>query len=230
MDDIFPFRVIYEDNHLLTLDKPIGLATQGAPVGVESLFTLAQKYIKEKYNKPGAVYLGVVTRLDLPVSGVVVFARTSKAANRLNEQFKTHAVRKVYHALLHGVLSEDQGELINVICEDPNNHRLWVSAPNARVPVKFKPKEARLKYRVLQRFTANTLVEIELKTGRKHQIRLQFSHLGNPIVGDAKYGAKYYEGLGICLHAAELTLVHPTTKETVVFKSPRPNWRRFITY
>ena len=224
----FQRRVIYEDNHLLVVDKPICLATQGAASGEESLFTLAQNYVKVKYNKPGAVYLGVVSRLDFPVSGVVVFARTSKSASRLNEHFKTHTVRKFYQALLEGTLSRESGELVNFICEDKNTRRLWIT-DNPKANSRFSPKESRLSYRTLEKQTGpkscpTTLVEIELFTGRKHQIRLQFSNQGAPIMADGKYGAQVRKQPGICLHACRLTLTHPTTKRLMTFSSCRPDW------
>lgn len=220
-------RIIYEDNHLLVFSKPVGLATMGASSNEESLFTLAQQYIKIKYQKPGAVYLGVVSRLDLPVSGVVVFARTSKAASRLNEQFRNQTVQKTYLALVEGRLYPDEAELVNVICEDKVHRRLWIPRSLDESVKPFDPKEARLKYKVLNRFALTTLIEVSLLTGRKHQIRLQLSHQGAPIIGDGKYGAKPIAEPGICLHAFQLSLIHPTTKESMTFDSPLPDWSRW---
>ncbi|MBP5621417.1 MAG: RluA family pseudouridine synthase, partial [Thermoguttaceae bacterium] len=217
-------RTIYEDNHLLVLNKPAGLATMGVSPSEDSLFTLAQRYIKIKYQKPGDVYLGVVSRLDLPVSGLVVFARTSKAAGRLNEQFRNHTVQKIYHALVEGNLQPDEAELNDVICEDKARRRLWIPDRfDSNVDV-CSPKEARLRYRVLEKFPKTTLVEATLLTGRKHQIRLQLSHQGTPIVGDGKYGAKPITQAGICLHAFQLSLIHPTTREQKSFISSPPDW------
>lgn len=223
VDDIAK-RTIYEDNHLLVINKPAGLATMGVSAVEDSLFTLAQQYIKIKYQKPGEVYLGVVSRLDLPVSGIVVFARTSKAAARLNEQFRNHTVQKIYHALVEGNLQPDEAELNDIICEDKVRRRLWIPDRfDARMDF-YSPKEAKLRYKVLAKFTKTTLIEATLLTGRKHQIRLQFSHQGTPIVGDGKYGARPIVQQGICLHAFRLSLIHPTTKELKSFISSPPDW------
>lgn len=220
--------VLYEDNHLLVLNKPVGLATMGVSAEEISLFSLAKLYVKIKYKKPGEVYLGVVSRLDLPVSGVVVFARTSKAASRLNEQFGSHSVRKIYCALVEGILTPDVAELTDVICEDKKNRRLWISQDSSEKNVgRFDPKIAKLTYKTLERFSQTTLVEVELHTGRKHQIRLQLSHQGTPIIGDGKYGARPISQSGICLHARKLVLTHPTTHEVLEFSSPLPNWERW---
>jgi len=219
----FQKRVVYEDNHLLVVDKPVCIATQGASANQLSLFNLAQHYVKIKYNKPGAVFLGVVSRIDYPVSGVVVFARTSKSAKRLNEQFRGHSVHKVYRALLEGTLKKDSAELVNYICEDEQNGRLWISeTPNQNK--RFKPKESRLVYKTISRFPSATLVEIELLTGRKHQIRLQFAHQSAPVVGDGKYGAQILDQRGICLHSYKLTLSHPTQSRRLTFIAPQPVW------
>lgn len=225
----FERRVLFEDSRLLVVDKPAGLATMGLPEGETSLFTLAQRYIKVKYRKPGAVYLGVVSRLDVPVSGVVVFARNSKAANRLNEQIRNRSPRKIYRALVEGALEPPDAECVDFICEDKKNRRLWI--PRSASPEylkRFDAKEARLRYRRLDRFEKTTLVEIELETGRKHQIRLQLSKRGAPIVGDGKYGAKPISETGICLCATRLVLAHPTTGERMEFDASPPDWwRRF---
>lgn len=222
----FQKRVIYEDNHLLVVDKPVCLATQGAAPTEESLFTLAQHYIKVRYSKPGSVYLGVVSRLDFPVSGVVVFAKTSKSAGRLNVQFREHTVQKFYMALLEGKVHKSSGELIDYICEDKQSRRLWITDDPARSN-RFTPKESRLKYRSLETKANTTLVEIELLTGRKHQIRLQFSHQQTPVVGDGKYGAQIQKRPGICLHACKLILEHPTIKRRMAFVSQHPDWSCF---
>ncbi len=225
--DRFAKRVLFEDARLLVVDKPVGIATMGAEKDEESLFTLAQRYVKIKYDKPGAVYLGVVSRLDLTTSGVVVFARNSKAAERLNAQFRDHKVQKRYRALVEGVLQENEQELVDVICEDKANRRLWIPQPCVDVYERYKkfdPKEARLTYRVVRRFKNTTLIDVDLKTGRKHQIRLQLSNIGAPIVGDGKYGARPIPQLGVCLHASSLTLTHPTTRQETTFNAAQPDW------
>ena len=218
----FQRRVLYEDNHLLVLDKPAGIATQGAPANEESLFTLAQRYVKITREKPGAVYLGVVSRLDLPVSGVVVFARTSKAAERLNEQFRNRLTTKRYLALLERALDANEGVLNDFICEPREGGCATILGS-----LQKGAKEARLAYKTLKRFRERALVEIELMTGRKHQIRAQFAARGCPIVGDGKYGATPRAELGICLHARSLTLIHPTRKEETTFVSNPPDWTAF---
>ena len=227
VDDVAK-NVLYEDNHLLVLNKQAGIATMGVSADEVSLFTLARQYVKVKYNKPGEVYLGVVSRLDLPVSGVVIFARTSKAASRLNEQFKNHSVQKIYRALVEGALRPKEAELTDYICENKESRQLWIpSQLTEAAKSRFSPKEARLRYRVLDYFSSTTLVEVELLTGRKHQIRLQLAHKGVPIIGDGKYGAKPIEQSGICLHAYKLAITHPTTRESIEFIAPPPNWKRW---
>ena len=223
----FEKRIVYEDNHLLVVDKPICIATQGAASNEISLFNLAQHYIKIKYSKPGAVFLGVVSRLDFPVSGLVVFAKTSKSAKRLNEQFRNHSVRKIYHALLEGSLHNKSAELIDYICEDKQIGKLWITEAPSRNK-RFNPKESRLSYNVISSSVSSTLVEVELFTGRKHQIRLQFAHRGAPVVGDGKYGARIIAQRGICLHAFKLTLSHPTQPRRLTFISPAPDWEKII--
>ena len=222
--ETFQKIIIYEDNHLLVLNKPVCIATQGAISDVDSLFSLAKRYIKVKYKKPGDVFLGVVSRLDLPVSGVVVFAKTSKSASRLNEQFRNHTTQKVYTALVEGVTTVESMELTDLICENKETRKLWI----ARSPAgKFSPKEARLVFHTLKSYTRTSLISVQLLSGRKHQIRLQLSHHGLPIVGDGKYGAQPIAEPGICLHASRLDLIHPTLKTTVRFISPLPNWQKF---
>lgn len=225
--DQFQKRVAYEDNHLLVVDKPVCIATQGAANDEISLFNLAQHYIKIKYSKPGAVYLGVVSRLDFPVSGLVVFAKTSKSAKRLNEQFRSHSVRKIYHALLEGTLRSKSAELVDYVCEDKQIGKLWITEAPSRNK-RFNPKESRLVYNIISSSNSSTLVEVELLTGRKHQIRLQFAHQGTPVVGDGKYGARIIEQRGICLHACKLTLSHPTQPRRLTFISPTPDWEKTI--
>lgn len=222
-----PFKniVIYEDNHLLVVNKPIGLATMGLPEGEETLLTLAKDYIKRKYDKPGNVYLGVVSRLDFPVSGVVVLARTSKAADRLNEQFRSHTNEKIYHAIVEGLIFPLKDQCVDWICEDPRHRKMWITERPAGIA---DAKESRLRYRQLRRLGENSLIEIELETGRKHQIRLQLSHKGYPIFGDRKYGASTILPEGIALHARKLVIQHPTRDEKLEFIAPYPLfWKKF---
>jgi 23S rRNA pseudouridine1911/1915/1917 synthase len=214
-------QILYEDNHLLAVVKPSGLATMGLAKGEETLLTRTKDYIKRKYNKPGEVYLGVVSRLDVPVSGVVLFARTSKAAARLNEQFRTHSVEKIYVALVEGSVDPPKTEWIDWIQEDERHRKVWLTQTG-------KGKEAKLQYRTLRKTGNNSLVEIRLETGRKHQIRVQFAGHGFPIFGDRKYGAKTIFPDGIALHALKLTVAHPITRQHIVFSAPIPmSWKKF---
>ncbi|MDR2642971.1 MAG: RluA family pseudouridine synthase [Planctomycetaceae bacterium] len=225
--------IIYEDNHLLTLFKPAGLATMGLPEGEETLLTLAKKYIKRKYDKHGEVYLGVVSRLDVPVSGVVLFARTSKAAARLNEQFRKHTVEKIYLAIVEGKIFPAESELIGNICEDKRHRKV-------KLTDNVDGKESKLRYRKLEYIGNNSLIEINLLTGRKHQIRAQLSEFGFPVLGDIKYGAKNKynvninrnkknkcdfalqknNGSRIALHAYKLSIDHPVTGVRITFETP----------
>jgi len=208
-------NILYEDNHVIALVKPPGLATMGLPCGEETLLTQTKAYLKEKYAKPGEVYLGVVSRLDVPVSGVVLFARTSKAAARLNEQFREHTIEKIYAALVEGVIDPPEAECIDWLCEG-KRHRNVFPAPIAG------GKECKLRYRTLQQVNHCSLIEIQLETGRKHQIRAQLSSRRFPILGDIKYGAKTSFPNGIALHAWRLTFSHPTTKERIELTAPLP--------
>jgi 23S rRNA pseudouridine1911/1915/1917 synthase len=217
-------KILYEDNHLLAVVKPSGLATMGLAKGEETLLTRSKDYIKQKYNKPGEVYLGVVSRLDVPVSGVVLFARTSKAAARLNEQFRTHSVEKIYVALVEGSVDPPEDEWIDRIREDERHRKVWLTRNG-------EGKEVKLQYRTLHKTNNNSLIEIQLETGRKHQIRVQFSGHGFPIFGDRKYGAKTVFPEGIALHALKLTVTHPTTHQRIVLTAPIPViWKKFTTF
>ena len=208
--------ILYEDNHVIALVKPSGLATMGLPDGEETLFTQTKAYLKEKYTKPGEVYLGVVSRLDVPVSGIVIFARTSKAAARLNEQFRAHTIEKVYAALVEGAITPLECECVDYLCEDKRHCKIMRTHS-------AKGKESKLRYRKLRQVGQCSLVEIHLETGRKHQIRVQLSSRGFPIRGDFKYGAKMTFPGGIALHAWKLTFSHPTTKERIELTAPLPN-------
>jgi 23S rRNA pseudouridine1911/1915/1917 synthase len=218
-----PLQVLYEDNHLLALVKPAGLPTMGTPEGQPTLLTLAKEYVKQRYQKPGNVYLGVVSRLDAPVTGIVLLARTSKAAARLTEQFRTRNVEKTYWALVEGVVEPPDGRLINHLAEDERHRRMHVVGPT--MP---GAKEARLTYRRLSVVDGNSLLEVELETGRKHQIRLQLSSHGHPVVGDRKYGSRLTFPNGVALHARRLAISHPTTGVRIELEAPLPPaWRHF---
>lgn len=216
-------HVLYEDNHLLAVVKPAGLPTMGTPEGQATLLTLAKEYIKQRYQKPGNVYLGIVSRLDAPVTGVVLLARTSKAAARLTEQFRTHATEKSYWAIVEGTVEPADGKLVDWLREDERHRRMHIVGPT--MP---GAKEARLAYRRLSIVRGNSWLEVELETGRKHQIRLQLSNQGHPIIGDRKYGSVVPFSQGIALHARRLVISHPTTGERLEFEAPLPeSWRQF---
>lgn len=213
-------QILYEDNHLLVVNKPTGLATMGLPQGEETLLTLCKDYIARKYRKTGNVYLGVVSRLDFFVSGVIVLARTSKAAARLNEQFRTHTVTKSYLAIVEGKITPTSARLIDWMCEDPRHRKMWITQSPKEHP---DAKEAILRYQLLRPLGRHSLVQVELETGRKHQIRLQLSNRHHPILGDFKYGSRETFPNGIALHAEKLTIEHPTTGEKMTFVAPVPN-------
>ena len=214
-------HVLYEDNHLLAVAKPPGLATMGVPAGKPSLLEVARSYIKEKYQKPGNVYLGIVSRLDAPVTGVVMIARTSKAAARLTEQFRAGDVEKLYWAVVESRPEPSHGRCIDWVRKDERHRRMHIAA--ASHP---EAKEARLRYRAITDVSRGSLLEVLLETGRKHQIRLQLAHRGWPIVGDRKYGAQVTMAEGIALHALQLKLTHPVLKTELTITADVPRaWR-----
>ena len=198
--------------------------TQGASEGEPSLVNLAKSYLREKYNKPGNVYLGVVSRLDMMSSGAIVLARTSKAASRLNVQFRDRTVSKVYWALIAGRMDSKAGTLEDHVRKDDAQHRMVTCSANA--------KDAKLAKLSWQTVATNELCQqlrIELETGRKHQIRLQLSSRGTPILGDRKYGSSKEFPNGIALHSRQLTLEHPTLKERIEFTADVPKcWKKYL--
>ncbi len=218
-----PLQVLYEDNHLLVVAKPAGLPTMGTPGGKPTLLTWAKEYVKQHYRKPGNVYLGVMSRLDAPVTGVVLLARTSKAAARLTEQFRSHTVEKTYWAVVEGVLESPQNSFVDWLGHDDRHRRMHIVGPT--LP---GAKEARLSYRRLGLIAGNSWLEVELETGRKHQIRLQLAHHGHPVVGDRKYGSREPFSAGIALHARRLAISHPITGARLEFEAPLSDaWRCF---
>jgi 23S rRNA pseudouridine1911/1915/1917 synthase len=208
--------VLYADNHLLAVYKPAGLLIQGDRTGDISLFDLAGQWIKRQYNKPGRVYVGMVHRLDRPVAGVVLFCRTSKAAGRISGQFRTGQPQKRYIAIVQGKIQPPDGRLVNHI---ERRGASGIIAHSATA----KSSEARLSYRCLDFRNNSSLVEIDLETGRHHQIRLQFSHIGHPVMGDLRYGAAGpLPEKQIALFAEQLTVIHPTLGQELTFSSPLP--------
>ena len=222
-------RVLFEDNHCLAVLKPAGVLTMGDRTGDESLVDLAREYLRQKYDKPGNVFVGVVHRLDRPVSGVLLFARTSKAAARLSEQFRKHTVRKVYHCVVEGRPKEPTGELVDWLAKDESQNRSRVSqGSGAGGQESEEGKLSRLNYRCLKSVGSLSVLEIELLTGRSHQIRVQLSSRGLPICGDAKYGSKTKLDGWLALHADSLTFEHPTQHEPITVTAPHPaEWKRF---
>jgi 23S rRNA pseudouridine1911/1915/1917 synthase len=219
-----PLEILFEDNHLLVVNKPAGLPTQGVVEGAASIVTVAKQYLKKKYNKPGNVYLGVVSRLDASVSGVLVLARTSKAAARLSEQFRDRQAHKTYWAVVERPPNPPQGELTDWLKKDEKQHKVQVVSRHT-----IGAQRARLAYRTVSRSQTGCLLEVQLETGRKHQIRVQLAHLGCPILGDRKYGAKRPFAAGIALHARGLQIVHPVSRQPLQFLAePPPPMARFV--
>lgn len=205
-------EIVYEDNHLLIAVKPPNQLTQGDSTGDLALLDELKGYVKQKYQKPGEVYLGLVHRLDRPVGGLVAFARTSKAASRLSEQLRTHTMHRDYLAVVEqGETLPDEGTLHDWLQKTDNGVRAASSGAEGA-------QEARLHYRVLERQGHTALLQVTLETGRKHQIRVQLSHTGHPIVNDMRYG-QGVKGESIALWGAGLTLTHPTQKMTMTFTS-----------
>ncbi|MBR5433690.1 MAG: RluA family pseudouridine synthase [Bacteroidales bacterium] len=213
------FQVLYEDNHILVANKPNNMLVQPDTTGDVALEDLAKQYIKVKYNKPGAVFLNAVHRIDRPVSGVVVFARTSKALARLNEQFRSKEIKKTYWALVKNRPEIESGTLENYIRRDAKKNKSFVCQKEAK-----DAKLARLSYTLIASSENYHLLEIDLHTGRHHQIRCQLAHMGCPIKGDLKYGAeRSNKDGGISLHARSVEFTHPVTKEPIKITAPVPN-------
>ena len=215
MAELQEINVIYEDNHLLVVEKPINIPVCEDDSRDNDLLNMLKKYIKEKYNKPGNVYLGLVHRLDRPVGGVMVFAKTSKAASRLSSQVAGHELEKTYVAVVNGKVP-DKGEMLDYLVKDKNKNMSYVAD-------KTKGKEAKLSFRRLGFKDGCSLVEIYLETGRSHQIRVQFSSRGFPLVGDAKYNKNHGGNTSVALFAKRLSFTHPVTKEKLCFELNIPD-------
>ena len=217
-------QILYEDNHLIAVNKAPGEIVQGDKTGDKPLSDTLKEYIKLKYNKPGEVFLGVPHRLDRPTSGVVLFARTSKALVRLNEMFKNHdAMRKTYWAIVQGAPKLSEARLENYLIRNEPQNKSYVAKPGAK-----DAKLAVLTYRTLAKGDRYALLEVELLTGRHHQIRCQLAAIGCPIKGDLKYGAKRSNPDGsISLHARQITFVHPVRKEQLTITAPVPEGSLF---
>jgi 23S rRNA pseudouridine1911/1915/1917 synthase len=217
-------HVLYEDNHCMAVIKPAGMPTAGDRTGDVSLLDLVRRYVKEKYRKPGRVFLGLVHRLDRPVSGVVLFARTSKAAARLSAQFRAGTIRKTYRAWVEGEPSAAAGEWTDWLVKDRARNVARVVVPNSP-----GARHAALAYRTLEATAGAAHLELRPHTGRAHQIRIQLARRGHPILGDVKYGARRTQPGWIALHALELTFDHPVRHEPVTIRAPEPGgWRRLL--
>ena len=212
-------QVIHEDNHLIVVNKRAGDIVQGDKTGDKPLSDVVKEYIKEKYNKPGEVFLGVVHRLDRPTTGIVVFARTSKALSRMNELFSNRETQKTYWAVVKNKPVKSQDKLVHYIKRNEKNNTS--KAHLNEVP---DSKLASLEYKIIKELTNYTALEIELHTGRHHQIRAQLAAIGSPIKGDLKYGFdRSNPDGGIHLHARKLCFNHPVSKEAITIIAPTPD-------
>lgn len=207
-------KVIYEDNQIIVVEKIVNIPSQADKTGDEDMLSIVKDYIKVKYNKPGNVYLGLVHRLDRPVGGVMVFARTSKAASRLSEEVRNKTFQKEYLTIVNGKMEEKEAELVDYLWKDEKKNTSYVVRQN-----KKNAKEARLYYEVLKydKDLDLSVLKIKLYTGRHHQIRVQLSSRNHSIYGDQKYNGRGH-GKQICLWAYKLSFNHPTTKKKIVFK------------
>lgn len=215
-------NVLYEDNHLLVVEKPVNIAVQADDSKDKDLLNILKEYLKEKYNKPGNVYLGLVHRLDRPVGGVMVFAKTSKAASRLSDAIRMDELEKTYVAVVIGKANESD-HLEDYLIKDSKTNTSKVTAAS-------KGKLALLDYRLLSYKDNMSLVEIDLQTGRSHQIRVQFSSRGLPLYGDQRYNPNAKPGQQIALFARKLSFNHPVTKERLTFSLPIPDAHPFSLF
>ena len=202
-------NILYEDNHIIVVEKPFNVLSQSDDTNDIDMLTIIKNYLKEKYNKPGNVYLGLVHRLDRPVGGVMVFAKTSKAASRLSDEVRTKAMHKNYLAIVHGK-TKDYETLTDYISKDEKTNNSYIDNKNG--------KESILSYKTLyyDKEKDLSLIDVDLKTGRHHQIRLQMSNINHPLCHDQRYGID--EKGQICLYAYKLSFIHPVTKEELTFK------------
>jgi 23S rRNA pseudouridine1911/1915/1917 synthase len=218
--------ILFEDNHLIVINKKPSEIVQGDKTGDKTMPDTIKEYLKEKYQKPGNVFCGVIHRLDRPTSGAVVFARTSKALERMNAQFREKETNKLYWAIVEQKPDKEEGKLVHFLKKNETKNKSFVTDSE-----KGGAKEAKLSYKLLRSSERYHLLEISLETGRHHQIRTQLSTIGCCIKGDVKYGAKRSNDDGsICLHARILTIYHPITKEILSFTAPTPNsaiWKLF---
>lgn len=210
--------VLYEDNHIIIINKRVGDIVQGDKTGDKPLSDVVKAYIKDKYNKPGNVYLGTVHRLDRPTSGLVIFAKTSKVLPRLNKLFVSKEISKTYWAIVKNQPPKKEGTLVDWLKKNPKNNKSYVHNKEVK-----DSKKAILHYKTLKKLNTYFLLEINLETGRHHQIRCQLSNMGCPIKGDLKYGFdRSNKDAGIHLHAKEIQFVHPVSKKHIHIIAPLP--------
>lgn len=218
--------VVYEDNHIIVVNKAASEIVQGDKTGDIPLSDTVKAYLKEKYQKPGNVFVGVTHRLDRPVSGLVVFAKTSKALSRLNDMFRDGDVHKVYWAIVKNEPKQPEGELVHWLVRNEKQNKSYAYDREVK-----DAKKAMLRYRVIGKSDNYTLLEVELMTGRHHQIRCQLAKMGCPIKGDLKYGSPRSNPDGsICLHARRISFVHPVSKLPIELEAPLPEgnlWSSF---
>jgi len=218
--------VVYEDNHIIVVNKTASEIVQADKTGDTPLSETVKQYLKEKYHYPGYGFSGVTHRLDRPVSGLVIFAKTSKALTRLNEMFRTSEVKKTYWAVVKNAPKEPEGELVHYLARNEKQNKSF--AYDKEVP---NSKKAILNYRLIGHSENYYLLEVDLKTGRHHQIRCQLAKMGCPIKGDLKYGAPRSNPDGsICLHARKVRFIHPVSKELIELEAPLPEgnlWKGF---
>lgn len=218
--------VLFEDNHILVVSKPFNVPVQADSSGDEDMLTMLKNYLKEKYEKPGNVYLGLVHRLDRPTGGVMVFARTSKAAARLSEALREGEFEKRYLAVTVGAPQEESGILVHYLKKNALTNTVYVVPPATE-----EAKRAELSYKVLEKSGRIALLDVSLATGRGHQIRVQLSHIKCPVFGDVRYGGDIAKGYNLALFAYRLEFTHPVTKDRMVFIAYPPAdtepWKRF---
>lgn len=214
-------NILYEDNHIIVAEKPINIPVQSDASKDKDFLTMMKEYVKEKYHKPGNVYIGLVHRLDRPVGGIMVFARTSKAAERLSKQIQNHQFEKIYYACALGKVFPKEGEWIDFLKKDSHKNRSYVDESG---------KEAVLEYQVIAYKKEISLVKIHLKTGRSHQIRVQFSSRGFPLYGDQRYNQNARTKEQIALYAGGLSFYHPITKEKLSFTLPLPRRHPYSSF
>ncbi|MCI2230196.1 RluA family pseudouridine synthase [Polaribacter sp. MSW13] len=212
-------EVLFEDNHIIIVNKKAGDITQGDKTGDKPLSDVVKEYVKDKYNKPGNVFIGTVHRLDRPTSGIVIFARTSKALERLNKMLRDKTINKTYWAIVKNKPQKEKDTLTNFLKKDTKKNKSFVYKKEIE-----GSKKATLHYTVIKKLDNYSLLEIDLETGRHHQIRTQLSHIGSPIKGDLKYGFDRSNKDGsISLHARKIAFIHPVSKEKISVIAPTPN-------